>query len=597
VLLTPVVPHPDGDPSVLCEYSVTTAPTAPHSTTASAAPPPTAADGTCSLENIDVVFVTEGFNDVTAEQYQEVLDFISDFAGKARVTEGTAQVGMYHFNRLAGTNSILLGEHGDLASLQAAIQGFAGQHQSALQHDLVSALDHGVTAGFGAVNGQNPDFHDVLVFLTDGSDQLGNESIAGLLAGEAAALAANISVFAIGVGDQVVREQLDAIAGSHDRVYMGFTALADVEEQLCQEVSAAHIPDACIVHGDHFDQSYTRAHCDKACERASFPDHSASCTMVGVDVIVVMEGFASADDVEFENILGALQGLLDKMDPALSQMAIYSSSIATENHLHFNSGIPSTDLGNVLRTRRGQPEQVDLTAALMNGLQMGTNSSNGNDPNNRDILILITNGQDVRGPTALSGIAAAADAYDVQVFALGVADAVPAELEAATGRADRIFFMSGGDPTEVTANLHLICRDVMAPMDEVDCGVAPYFLEGVDECKEACLELEEDYASRQCLDLEALPGQPCVAYNNLPAGCHVYKDMSLTRTFDGKPCVYAEQAAGGLLYDPLQMSTSLPNYCSNADDEAFGPYCYTLDAEVPGSVEKSPCFESCPGLA
>ena len=157
---------------------------------------------------IDLVFVVDGSESISAAEFDLMRSFIGDVATSFTISPDDAHAGLVQFAG-EGQGRIETGLSGDAATVDAAIAGMA---------QIIGATDiqEGLALGQGelSTSGREGVPH-VLVLITDGEHNQPGDPYAE--AGIARGLGTEI--FAVGIGDEPQPEQLAAIAGDAANVF------------------------------------------------------------------------------------------------------------------------------------------------------------------------------------------------------------------------------------------------------------------------------------------------------------------------------------------------------------------------------------------
>jgi len=185
----------------------------------------------CSNKAADVVFVLDSSNSIWPLDFKKQTSFVRDVVGKFNVGPGPQQtrVGVVIFGHDVW-RQFNLNEKMDAAELTAAVEGI--RHGNGRLTNTGGAinfvLDHMLTPEAG----RRTNVNTVMVVITDGRSQK------WLQTQEAAkrAHAANLTVFAIGVGRNLDLVELSHIASDPDDEFLymvdDFTALSSITNKL-----------------------------------------------------------------------------------------------------------------------------------------------------------------------------------------------------------------------------------------------------------------------------------------------------------------------------------------------------------------------------
>ena len=159
----------------------------------------------------DIVFVVDSSGSIQAGPFQVALNFVADLVPYFRIGEDFTHVGVITYNNNP-TGRIALDDYFDASDLSTAIRSIdytGGGTRTG------RAIQYATDTSFNSSNGARDDGRSrVGIVMTDG------QSGDGVVVPSNAARDAGINLIAIGIGTGIDENELLAIAGSTDQVYL-----------------------------------------------------------------------------------------------------------------------------------------------------------------------------------------------------------------------------------------------------------------------------------------------------------------------------------------------------------------------------------------
>ena len=191
----------------------------------------------------DIVFVVDSSGSVGPDHFQQALNFTANLVAEFRIGPDFTHIGVIIYNHLVITSEqIALNRYFDASELSAAIRSIS---YSGGFTETGRAIRYATDTIFDISNGARNDARSrVGIVLTDGRSQ---DNVTGP---SDAARNANINLIAIGIGTGIVEDELLAIAGSHEQVYLVDTFAdlpsfsAAIETASCLTAVALELGDA-----------------------------------------------------------------------------------------------------------------------------------------------------------------------------------------------------------------------------------------------------------------------------------------------------------------------------------------------------------------
>ncbi|XP_072039322.1 uncharacterized protein, partial [Amphiura filiformis] len=185
----------------------------------------------CKTARLDIAFVVDSSGSITEDHFLIAREFISNIVQNFDIGQDGIRVGLLQYE-VNPTVEFLINQHTDTASLLAAIGRL--EYKDGGKTHTGAALNTMVTELFASGKGARNDDDNVpriAIVLSDGQAQ---DEVQGPAD---AARAAGITVFAIGIGEEVVHGQLQEIANDPDERYLFEVRDFDVIDNIRSEIS------------------------------------------------------------------------------------------------------------------------------------------------------------------------------------------------------------------------------------------------------------------------------------------------------------------------------------------------------------------------
>eukprot|EP00058_Branchiostoma_floridae_P023859 XP_002609349.1 hypothetical protein BRAFLDRAFT_99028 [Branchiostoma floridae] len=183
----------------------------------------------------DIMFVLDGSGSISADDFVSAKSFISRVVDAFDIAADFTRVGVVQFSSFF-TEEFPLDRYSDKASLKQAIGNIPQRGGGTLLGQVINYL---VNTSFTEAKGARPlsdGIPRIAVLMTDGS---AHDNPTTVLAPAIDALrASGIIAFSIGVGPSVNRDQLEAVAGDTDRVFLvgAYSVIDDIRDLLVERV-------------------------------------------------------------------------------------------------------------------------------------------------------------------------------------------------------------------------------------------------------------------------------------------------------------------------------------------------------------------------
>ena len=160
----------------------------------------------CEIPGVDMIFVMDKSQSIGRDSFELMKELAINITNEFEIGPEDTQVGWINFHKSARV-VFNLNEHNNRISLQEAIQAVPYRNGGTnISEGLLALHDHGFNESAGDRN--SFDIPEVAIVVTDGQSALGPIQSAATVLRENR----NVNVFAIGVGPNVERVQLEAIA-------------------------------------------------------------------------------------------------------------------------------------------------------------------------------------------------------------------------------------------------------------------------------------------------------------------------------------------------------------------------------------------------
>ena len=162
----------------------------------------------CNRRHLDLYFVLDASGSVGLANFQEGLDFVEGVARNFHIALNATRVGVIRFATSAQI-MFSLNTYNNVNTLSNAIQGV--EYISGGSTDTAEALDLLVSQAFTEANGARPLEEAILrvaIVITDGQ----SSSITSTILAAQRVCQSNITVAAVGVGNNINANELNSIA-------------------------------------------------------------------------------------------------------------------------------------------------------------------------------------------------------------------------------------------------------------------------------------------------------------------------------------------------------------------------------------------------
>ncbi|KAL3856134.1 hypothetical protein ACJMK2_015327 [Sinanodonta woodiana] len=171
---------------------------------------------------VDVVFVIDSSSSIWITYFKQQLEFVKHLVNAFDVGQGKTRIGAINFSNRHMTEFHLnsYDSKKDILNAVSNVQYTAGDMTNTF--DALRLLR---TEAFTAVNGDRSDIPNIAILLTDGE----SSNMASTVKEAKLTREAGVTIFGIGIGDKIKKEELEQIASSPTSDYMhileSFTAL------------------------------------------------------------------------------------------------------------------------------------------------------------------------------------------------------------------------------------------------------------------------------------------------------------------------------------------------------------------------------------
>ncbi|KAL3856013.1 hypothetical protein ACJMK2_015210, partial [Sinanodonta woodiana] len=162
---------------------------------------------------VDVVFVIDSSRSIWITYFKQQLDFVKHLVNAFDVGQGKTRIGAINFSNKHMTEFHLntFDSKEDILNAVSNVQYTAGDMTNTF--DALRLLR---TEAFSEVNGDRSDIPNIAILLTDGE----SSNMASTVKEAQLTREAGVTIFAIGIGDKIIKEELEQIASSPTSDYM-----------------------------------------------------------------------------------------------------------------------------------------------------------------------------------------------------------------------------------------------------------------------------------------------------------------------------------------------------------------------------------------
>uniref|UniRef100_A0A3Q3NBW2 VWFA domain-containing protein n=1 Tax=Labrus bergylta TaxID=56723 RepID=A0A3Q3NBW2_9LABR len=359
----------------------------------------------CSFSAIaDVVFLVDGSWSVGRPNFKYIRNFISATAGAFQIGEDKTRVGVVQYSSDARTE-FNLNRHLTRPALLRAIGSLPFKGGETKTGD---ALNYLLTNTFTEEAGSRSAFPKVLVIITDGKSEDPVESYAKQLRSR------GVEIFVLGI-QQADPEEMKLMASTPYRRHVfnvaNFDMMKNVQKDIIVQVCAGL---------DNFNCLYLLV----------FPKLECSLGVdVQAEVVLLVDGSYSIGLANFAKVRAFLEVLVNSFDIGPNKVQIslvqYSRDPHTEFYLNTHHDLPA--VVKAVRTFPYRGGSTNTGRAMTYVRDKIFLDVRGARPNVPRVTILITDG---KSSDAFQDPATKLRNSDVEIFAVGVKDAVRSELEA-----------------------------------------------------------------------------------------------------------------------------------------------------------------------
>lgn len=185
----------------------------------------------CQEEHINLGFVMDMSSSITVKNYQKERDFVKNVADAFSISPGKTQAGVVTYNSEASL-WISFGQHNNNEEFKAAVDKipyWGGRTR------IDNGLKMAVVGLFGAIKQARAHLPKVLIVLTDGR-QSSDPRATPLDAAVLPLLQLGVKVLAVGIGNDISRDELKMIVESEQDIY----TVDDFDDLLAKSHQIAH---------------------------------------------------------------------------------------------------------------------------------------------------------------------------------------------------------------------------------------------------------------------------------------------------------------------------------------------------------------------
>lgn len=400
----------------------------------------------CSIA--DIVFIMDESSSIWPTPFEQQKQFIKDVIDMFNVGVNETRVGLVRFSTRARVGFNLKNYH-DKKNLGRAIDDI---QQAGGNTNTGEALRIARDYSFATRQGgrpDNPTIPQIAVVITDGNSQESDKTAKqAKLTHEA-----GITVFAIGVGNEISHQELKNIASSHEYIFavQNYDALDTIKNKLgtkaCEiEVAKPSVPPENILEG---------------------------CKEKQMDIALVLDKSSSVDEADFLQMKTLLQGVLYSLDVSddFSRVAFVSYAASSEVHIPLAASNDRTSVYDSINTIQQAPGDGNLAGAFKT-LRSVFNPKYGARTKVAKVVLVVTNTANAKPDIDIAEAKILQQEYGVEIFAVGVDKADKDALKAITGD-NHVLMASGYDQLTTAAIRNDISENicpVRPPPQDFACG-------------------------------------------------------------------------------------------------------------------------------
>ncbi|KAJ8308221.1 hypothetical protein KUTeg_013095, partial [Tegillarca granosa] len=355
---------------------------------------------TCGfIDKADIVFALDASSSEGTHNFQQQLDFVSQFAQDFSIGPSHVQFSIVTFGTTVH-NEFFLNQYNSKLSLLRGIQATTYQGGTTATGP---ALQYIRQYSLSSTHGARPSSKHFVIVLTDGAST--NQTVT---LSEAAKLKqTGATVMAVGIGANVDKSELMAIASDRNHVFSAasFSVLSTVKNELKQ------------------------AACD-------------NCHAKKADIIFLLDSSSSEGSSNFQKQIDFIKNFTDHftIGPDKVQIGLVTFSTAPTNQFWLNSYSNKPDLQQALSSIKYSPgvTYTDLALRFVTNNSF-TSSHGGRGFDAPKILIVMTDGLSTN-PNETIKAAYALHNQGIKTFSIGIGDAVgQRELQTIATDASMVF--------------------------------------------------------------------------------------------------------------------------------------------------------------
>uniref|UniRef100_A0A4W5QQA5 VWFA domain-containing protein n=1 Tax=Hucho hucho TaxID=62062 RepID=A0A4W5QQA5_9TELE len=372
----------------------------------SSLPIPLSTPPECSVNAIaDLVFLVDGSWSVGRENFKHIRSFISALAGAFDIGEDKTRVAVVQYSTDTRTE-FALNRHSKRGELLKAINTLPYKGGNTMTGD---AMDYLLKNIFTEVAGARKGFPKIAMIITDGKSQDPVEEYAERLRN------IGVEIFALGIkgaDENELKEMASIPHNTHVYNVPNFDVIKTVQKKLITQNNLFHNVD----------------HIEMTSNVFSTPECSLGVD-VQADVVLLVDGSYSIGLQNFAKVRAFLEVLVNSFNVGLDKIRLSLVQYSRDPYTEFALNTYN-DIASVVKAVRTFPYRGGSTntGKAMNYVRekifISTRGARTSVPR---VMVLITDG---KSSDSFKDAATNLRNIDVEIFAVGVKDAVRSELEA-----------------------------------------------------------------------------------------------------------------------------------------------------------------------
>ncbi|XP_069108778.1 collagen alpha-3(VI) chain-like isoform X2 [Argopecten irradians] len=355
----------------------------------------------CYIRQADIVFLLDSSNSEGAANFEKQKDFVSTFANSLTIGPDDIQMSVVTFESDIH-NQFNLDTYENKTDLLNAIKNISFIAGNTLTE---KALNFVRTVSFSNSSGDRENVDNILVVLTDGHSTDRNLTM------DEAEMLHNTStkVITIGIGADIDAVELSAIASEPSNAFTvpDFDALSGIEKAISAKACVIVVP--------------TTTPAPTTPTTTEPP-----CNVTQADIVFLLDTSNSLGQVNFDRQKQFVLDVVNALDigPDGTQVGITVFQTDIFNVFQLNDFQNKVDMENSIKSIQFNPGNTFTDKALKYAREVMFQPANGDRPDVRDVLILMTDGQSSDQNETLKESEQIHNTTQIDVITIGVGNAI-----------------------------------------------------------------------------------------------------------------------------------------------------------------------------